>query len=360
MASITKRARGQWRARIRRRGYPLQSATFDLRAEAEAWARRVEYEMDLGIYVLSDPEDPDQVELEAESPSGSAPAEPIQGDADWPLRDALEKYLREISPGKKNHAQEMIRIRKWMAHPLAARPMTSIRPSEIAAYRDARLQAGIAGNTVRLELAALSHLFTVAQQEWGYEDLANPVQRIRKPRIPAGRDRRIKPGEMGGLLGAADMEFACLISLAVETGMRRGELAGLVWDRVDLRRSVVLLQDTKNGDTRSVPLSPAAAEALQTLKKVVSRQIDGKVFSRNGESVTREFMRLRDQCGIKDLHFHDLRHEAISRLFEKTDLDAMEIRSISGHRTMQMLARYTHLRADRLVSRLAGARRGAA
>lgn len=354
MASITKRARGQWRARVRRRGYPLQSATFDLRAEAEAWARKVEHQMDMGTFVLPDLASPPAPVEPA------APAVPVQGEPDWPLFDALQKYLREVTPTKKNHVREGNRIRKWMAHPLASRPLTSVRPSDMAAYRDARLQAGAAGNTVRLELAALSHLFTTAQQEWGYEDLINPVQRIRKPRIPAGRDRRLRPGEMGALLGTADMEYACLISLAVETGMRRGELAGLFWADVNLKRSILVLRDTKNGDTRSVPLSPAASEALEVLKKVVPRQIDGKIFSRNEEAITREFQRLRDLCGIKGLNFHDLRHEAISRLFEKTDLDAMEIKSISGHRTMQMLARYTHLRADRLVSRLAGARRGAA
>lgn len=350
MATIQKRGTKQWRAQIRKRGWPAQSATFDTRQQAESWARRVEYEMDAGIFVVPalTPPEPEEPEPERVAPA--------QGDADWPLGAALKKYLEEITPGKKNHVREGNRIRKWMAHPLADRPLTGIRPSEVAGYRDARLQAGIAGNTVRLELAALSHLYTVAQQEWGYEDLSNPVQRIRKPRIPAGRDRRLRPGEMGALLGAASMEYACLIAVALETGMRRGELAGLVWDDVDLKRSILVLRDTKNGDTRTVPLSPAASEALKTLP----RRLRGGVFSMNEEAITREFQRLRDLCGIKGLNFHDLRHEAISRLFERTDLDAMEIRSISGHRTMQMLSRYTHLRADRLVSRLAGARRGAA
>ncbi|MGE4298941.1 MAG: site-specific integrase [Desulfovibrionaceae bacterium] len=136
--------------------------------------------------------------------------------------------------------------------------------------------------------------------------------------------------------------------------MRRTEIATLTWFHVDLERRFVHLPETKNGEARSVPLSPAALDIL----KRIPRNLKGSVFALSPENITRAMVRACKQAGIADLRFHDLRHEATSRFFENTDLDLMEIKAITGHKSMQMLARYSHLRAHRLAERLAGRQRG--
>jgi integrase len=196
--------------------------------------------------------------------------------------------------------------------------------------------------------------------------LDNPVSSVRKPRLPGGRERRLNPGEMGAILGALDLNMACLVVLAVETAMRQGEIVALHWDNVRLKDRTLFLPKTKNGDARTVPLSPAAIEALNA----VPRQSAGKggkamsVFGMSGAGIDSAWDRARIAAGIPSgwgddaLHFHDLRHEATSRFFERTDLDIMEIRAITGHKNLQMLARYTHLRTANLADRLAGGKRG--
>ena len=136
--------------------------------------------------------------------------------------------------------------------------------------------------------------------------------------------------------------------------MRREEIASLEWKNVNLKKRYVLLVDTKNSESRTVPLSIGAVEILESLSRHEHKE---NVFSMNSDSITQAMRQACQRAGIIDLHFHDLRHEAISRLFENTDLDVMEIKAISGHRTMQMLARYTHLRTTRLVGRLDGVKR---
>ena len=137
--------------------------------------------------------------------------------------------------------------------------------------------------------------------------------------------------------------------------MRRGEIAGLRWENVNLKQRSAHLPDTKNGTARTVPLSLEAVVILQSLP----RRLDGRVFNLGSESITSDMFMACRAAGITGLTFHDLRHEAISRLFENTDLDAMEIARISGHQTLSMLSRYTHLRAHRLADRLDGVPRGA-
>jgi integrase len=134
--------------------------------------------------------------------------------------------------------------------------------------------------------------------------------------------------------------------------MRREEIASLVWENVNIPEKSAYLPKTKNGEARSVPLSPAAIKILESMGRT-----DGSVFGISADAITQATEAARKKAEIEDLHFHDLRHEATSRLFENTDLDVMEIRSITGHKNLQMLARYTHLRTPRLAARLAGAER---
>ena len=265
------------------------------------------------------------------------------------LSEALDRYEREISPPKKGHRREKTRISVWKTHPLAKRFLASIRGSDMASYRDERMKAGYGSNTIRLELAIISHLFEIARKEWGMEGLHNPVKSIRMPSPPAGRDRRLHPGELEKLLECLSEEMNQLVRFALETAMRRGEIAGMTWEMVDLKKRTVTLPETKNGQKRIVPLSSLAVAILK--ERMNTRRIDGKVWDVGLDAISQDFAKACRNAGISGLHFHDLRHEATSRLFEK-GFDTMEVRTITGHKTLQMLARYTHLRVEDLVERM--------
>lgn len=222
---------------------------------------------------------------------------------------------------------------------------------DLARYRDSRLEMGVGGNTVRLELALISHLYEVARKDWGYEMLGNPAKAMRKPRLPRGRDRRLFIGEEQRLLDYCDKTGKALLKgiiiLAIETAMRRGELTKLTWSDVDLGTRLAYLHDTKNGEARVVPLSTRAVSAIQTIPRGSGESLVGV----HRDNVSSAFASACKACGIQGLRLHDLRHEATSRLFEK-GFSMMEVATITGHKSLSMLKRYTHLRPSDLLSRL--------
>lgn len=333
MASIKKRGPWQWQARIRKKGYSVQIKTFDTKREAQAWASEIESEMGRGVFVSR---------VEAESTT---------------LEEALERYKRDYIRQKLKHPQqELSRADHLIKSNIGPMYLARIRGKDIADYISKRNKE-VKPNTVRLDLALLSRLFEVAAKDWGMESLANPVKRTTKPKIPQGRERRLKEGEEEILLKNAHPKLKNIILFALETAMRRSEIARLTWDNVNLQKRIAFLLETKNASARSVPLSPEALRILKAQRKVTS--LDKSVFGVTPDFITHKFQKACKDSDIKDLRFHDLRHEATSRLFENTDLDTMEIKQITGHKNMQMLARYSHLRSERLADRLAGKKRGA-
>jgi integrase len=236
--------------------------------------------------------------------------------------------------------------------PIAHRTLSKLTSSDVATYRDERLKC-VASATVVRELSTVSHTIDIATREWGLWLPRNPAKLVRRPPVPRGRTRRFQNDEEQRLLDACDRGrtplLRPLIILAVETAMRRGELLDLRWEHVDLKLRVAHLPLTKNGDSRDIPLSRRAVQTLEELRADGIRQ--ERVFPVTGSSVRLAFEHLRVRAGMSDFRFHDLRHEAISRLFEK-GLNIAEVGSISGHRELKMLQRYTHLRAADLVARL--------
>lgn len=315
-----------WQAIVRKRGQPSQTRTFRSKREAERWARTIESEMERGIW---------QDRTEAESTT---------------LAECLGRYAREIVPLKKAPVQESSVLRQWQARPLAKRFMASIRGKDVAdAIRDLEAE-GKSPNTIRLHLALLSHLFTVAEKEWGMEALSNPVERVRKPKLPRGRDRRLVGDEEARLLDACramNPELAAIVGIAIETAMRQGEIMALTWDKVNLAHRTVTLEQTKNGEKRVVPLTTKAVRIFSDLP----RNIDGRVWKYTNDGLRASYQKAVKRAGIEGLTFHDLRHEATSRLFEK-GFNPMEVSAITGHKTLQMLKRYTHLRAEDLAKRM--------
>lgn len=362
MASITRRGDLQWQARVPRKGYPVQIKTFNTRAEAEAWARQGESEIDRGVFVSR---------TEAESTT---------------LCEALDRYEREIVSLKKGKAQEVSLLKTWRATLIAQRSMASVRSSDIAKLRDDWLRQtnpALKPASVLRRLAILSHVFSIARKEWGMESLSNPLELVRKPPANNARTRRVREtegdsrddrrapdGELKRVVSASSSDvLPTIISLAVETAMRRGEIVDLRWEYVDLKRHVAHLPHTKNGSSRDVPLSPRAVEALKEWRKVVGKNPgDGRVFSIRGDAVTRAFERAVDRARktyeqecrdagrtpdakyLIDLRFHDLRHEATSRLASIFPMH--ELAKITGHRDPRMLMRYYHPSAEDLAKRL--------
>lgn len=345
MATFFKRP-GGWQAKIRKKGFPAQSRTFDTRAEAEAWASVIESEMVRGVFVSRDA---------AESTT---------------ISDLFDQYVREVLPAKRSQQQVKSAI-GGIKKSLGAYTLATLTPQVLAEYRDVRLKK-VGPQTVRHDLSVISRVFNHALREWSYHvPHGNPVKQIRLPSPPRGRDRRLKrrPDELKKLLDAAREyeqqpkntgEITALIEVAVETAMRRGELASLTVDQIDVKKRVVQLHQTKNGDARTVPLSTRAVQVFKTLAKkaAADAKLDKAkstkktvVFGMRPDSITQAFTRICERAGVVDLTFHDLRHEATSRLFER-GFNPIEVASITGHKELKMLRRYTHLRAEDLAKRL--------
>ena len=298
--------------------------TFSKKSDAALWAVETERVINLGL--------------------------PLGVDSGSTLASILQRYSREVTPLKKGASIELLRIRVILRHKTTQTPLSPLNSTPIAQYRDDRLKL-VAAGTVRRELGILSHALETARKEWDYYLPSNPVAGIRKPTEPKGRDRRLEDDEEQRLLDACmrstNHRLFPLVCFAIETGMRRGEMLSLEWKDVHLNQGWVHLSAPKNGSPRDVPLSPKAKAILTDLP----HDLSGRVFPVHFEALKGLWRRATRRAGIEDLHFHDLRHEATSRFFEK-GLNVMEVATITGHKDLRMLQRYTHLRAEDLAVKL--------
>jgi integrase len=275
------------------------------------------------------------------------------------LRDVLHYYVNNISVAKRSYKTEVYRL-KPLQEQLGDLTLPEITTGHCVAYRDKRLAsphprkpgATLGTSTVKLELMLLSHVYTMAIAEWGMDDLINPVQRIRKPKSPPGRVRRLTTAEERNLLRAArqhsNREMYAIIVLAIRTAMRQGEILGLLWENVSWSKHTALLPMTKNGEVREIPLDD---QAMAILQQHMQPKAEGRVFSYTSAGFKSSWRVLIRSLGIENLTFHDLRHHAISMMHEK-GLSTIEVAAISGHKSMSMLKRYSHLLAWKLVAKL--------
>jgi integrase len=327
MATFRKR-NGIWQVQIRRAGCKPLSKSFTFKSDADSWARQMEGEID-------------------------RQAIPVDRQAlnQLSLTELLNRYLTEISPRKKGHIIERCIIENIKRSDLGKLKLVQVVPQTVAQYRDTRLK-NVQPNTVIRELTVLCHVFETARKEWLIPIAINPVTAIRKPVPPEARKRRMTENERMKLLeacsGLKNQNMAKLISFAIETGMRRNEITCLTWNNVNFHDNTLYLPMTKNGLSRTVPLTPKAYDILVSLFP----KEQGSVFNLTNVAVRQSWDRLIARAGIEDLHFHDLRHEAISRFFE-LGLSVPEVALISGHKDMRMLFRYTHLKAENVADKLA-------
>lgn len=240
-------------------------------------------------------------------------------------------------------------------HELAYRSLIGLSPQDIISFRERRLQSVAASTAVR-ELAILSHVIEVTIRDWGLPLGRNVLKLVRRPVIRNERSRRLVGDEEERLLAeCATGRTPCLKTLliiAIETGMRRSELLGLRWRDISQNRRVVPLHMTKNGERREMPLSQRSYAALSDWRQSCDVNDEDRAFPLSAGGLEQIWRRLLRRANISDLRFHDLRHEAVSRLFER-GLNVMEVSSISGHKELRMPRRYSHLRAEDLVVRLA-------
>jgi len=326
MASFRQR-NNKWQARVSRDGYPDQVKTFEAKSDAERWARSVESEMDKGLFI-------DTQEAQRTT-----------------LRELILRYVREVTPMMKSVSEDTIRLNAIARKPIANWSLANLNSSRIATYRDERLKQ-VSNGTVIRELAYLSSIINHARREWGI-NTPNPVQDVRKPTSPAGRTRKLTADERIKLLlalqprGRQNIWTKPIVVLALETAMRRSELLSLRWENIDLARQAALLPDTKNGKPRTVPLSIAAVEVLTS----IPRNISGVVFPLNYFTLDAAFKRAVKRAGLKDFHFHDLRHTAITEMAHKLP-NLIELSAVTGHKSLTMLKRYYHPNVEDLARKL--------
>jgi len=326
MASFRQHGRG-WQARVRRQGYPDITKVFEARQDAEKWARALESEIDKGQFVSVS---------EAQRTT---------------LGDLIARYLVEVTPSMKGAAEDTIRLKAMMRKPIACWSMVNLSAARIASFRDERLKEVSAGTVIR-ELAYLSAIINHARKEWGI-NVPNPVQMVRKPPSPQARSRVLTEQEVARLLQALEPSgrrshwTKPAVQLALATAMRRGELLSLRWEHIDLQGRTAFLPDTKNGDSRTVPLSSAAVQVLTELP----RHISGVVFPVQAFTLDAAFKRGLRRSGLADIRFHDLRRTAITRMAEKLP-NVIELAAVSGHKSLMVLKRYYRPTAAELAQKL--------
>jgi len=326
MASFRQHGNG-WQARVRRQGHPDITKSFPSRLDAEKWARSVETDIDKGQFVC------------------------VSEAQRTLLGDLIERYLAEVTPSMKGVTEDTIRLKAIMRKPIARWNMVNLSALKIAAYRDERLKQ-VSGGTVIRELAYLSSIINHARREWGI-NVPNPVQMVRKPQSPPSRARVLTGDEVRRLIQALEPVgrrshwTKPAVQLALATAMRRGELLSLKWEHVDMQGRTAFLPDTKNGDSRTVPLSSVAVEVLAGLP----RHISGFVIPVKFFTLDAAFKRGVCRAGLDDVRFHDLRRTAITRMALKLP-NVIELAAVSGHKSLMVLKQYYRPDASELAKKL--------
>lgn len=362
MASIVKRGDG-WRVSVFKRGL-RRTATFRTKTEAKLWASQTEID-------LEDYKDGSRI----------------------PFIDVLERYKREVSIKKRCHYTEKYMLDKIGRAEFSKKPICEITSGDISAWRN-ELQKSNSVNTVLRAMVVVSHVFRVSVDEWGLVS-ENPASKVRKPSMDKPRNRRISAQEIQDIAAAFGwdesvgniqdittafqkpevhatykdiatrtykdkgltghkgrrpssqkwFQIGIAFLLAIETGMRQREILDMTWQNIDLVKRTVHLPITKNGDSRDVPLSQTA---IRLIKQV--RTENEKLFTIKNDYLRTTFRAVVDRLGIKNLHFHDTRHEAVTRLSKK--LGVLELAKVIGHKNISQLMTYYNESAEEIAKKL--------
>ena len=329
MATI-RRHRDKFQVRIRRTGFPTITKTFAKLQDAKEWGRHQERQADRGEL------GPDRKVLETIT-----------------LADLVRRYKDDVLPSKKGGSVEAIMLTAFLRHAICKKRLSDLTVTDFGKFRDDKLagtdgKPGITPKSVKRLLSPVQHMFELAMTDWEVPLRENPLARFKLKVTDNKRQRRLRDGELDRLLLAGEKTqnrlVVPIIRVALETGMRRGEILALRPRDIDLERASVTVRESKNGYARTIPLSPTALTVLAASIDGMSdddRKRNARMFPMAPNALLLSWNRLVRRAKIDDLHFHDLRHEAISRLFE-LGLTVPEVASVSGHRTLAQLMRYSH------------------
>ena len=256
------------------------------------------------------------------------------------LKDLIIKYLREISPLKKGYDREKQRLNRLLKESIVSNKVYKLTTKDFIEFKNKRIKDG--KRTCAYDLILLHHIYNTAIKQWCYPIASNPLTNIQKPKCNPPRERRLNDNELKYILNHnfKNKNMNNIIELALETGMRRSEILSIT--KHDIKDTYIHLSNTKNGSPRNIPITTKVREILN--KSILPYSISCNALRLN-------WSRMLKKAGITDLHFHDLRHEAISRFFEK-GLSVPEVALISGHKDVRQLMRYTHLKISNLITKL--------
>jgi integrase len=344
MATIQERrdenGKIRYRAMVRLKGFPTESETFDRKNDARDWAQKREVELRSG-----------------RQPNGHEARRRT-------AVEMIDRYMRDVLPRKRPRLRRHQKFHlEWWKKQLKGLTIAEVTPSIIAQCRDKIAQTPTrdspchSASSVNHYRSTLSHVFTVAIREWGWAD-DSPVSKVARLREPRGRLRYLDNNERERLLAACKADSnPCLypvVVIAISTGMRQQEILSLAWTRVDLERGRVILEETKNGERRSVPITGHALDELKRLHQNRAPDTDllfPTKVRRNRATKPIEIRlpweRALAESNIKDFRFHDLRHTAASYL-AMNGATLADIAEVLGHKSIQMARRYAHLSESRV------------
>lgn len=334
MASIEKRVSGDgsksYRVKVRLKGYPTQTATFERLTDAKKWAKVTEAAIHEGRHFKT-----------AQAKRHTA-------------EEMIQKYIKDVLPTKPKQQKTQGQQLNWWQSEVGEYSLAELTPPVIVECRDKLLETRSPATVVRY-MAALSHVFTIAINEWQWlED--NPLRKVKKPREPRGRVRFLSDEERSRLLDACKQSknkylYMCVI-LALSTGMRKSELMSLKWDALNLNEGYLILHATKNDQRRRVPLAGPALNLLKQHAKI--RRLDTDLLFPGDNPLTpidlrTAFENALKKAGIEDFRWHDIRHSTASYL-AMNGASLAEIAEVLGHKTLAMVKRYAHLTEDHVSS----------
>lgn len=311
MATVRKRG-DRWRVEVYRDG-KRKSKTCSTKTEAILWGAEEEKKLEL----MANGMQPETL-----------------------FSDVIKRYLNEVTPTKRGEKHEFNRLTRFLHHPITDKYISDVTRHDLELWIKERLET-VKGESVRRELSTIGHIFKVAVERWGYIQ-NSPMVGLQQPQASKPRTQRftqedideiIKISGYNESLKTAKARTGAAMLFAVETAMRAGEICNLTWDNVNLEKRTAFLPITKNGSSRTVPLTKAAVKILERLKDEIEQGDTCFQVKSNILDVT--FRKLKKTANREYLHFHDTRREALTRLAKKVDV--MTLAKISGHKDIRIL-----------------------
>lgn len=311
MATVRKRG-DRWRVEVYRDG-KRKSKTCSTKTEAILWGAEEEKKLEL----IANGMQPETL-----------------------FSDVIKRYLNEVTPTKRGEKHEFNRLTRFLRHPITDKYISDVTRQDLELWIKKRLET-VKGESVRRELSTIGHIFKVAVERWGYIQ-NSPMTGLQQPQASKPRTQRFTQEDIDEIvkisgynesLKTAKARTGAAVLFAVETAMRAGEICNLTWNNVNLEKRTAFLPITKNGSSRTVPLTKAAVKILERLRDEIEQ--GDTCFQVKSNILDATFRKLKKTANREYLHFHDTRREALTRLAKKVDV--MTLAKISGHKDIRIL-----------------------